>query len=62
MSDKNVPETSKEELLNILDEMITSYSNLPREAMIQPITHWEHESLLILIREMFKNLCIHKEI
>jgi len=61
MSDENVPETSRQELFNIMDEMINSYSNLPRDAMIQPITHWEHESLLILIREMFKNICNHKE-
>lgn len=54
MSDEIPKKNTKEELLLLLDEMIDSYKSLPREAMIQPITHWEHESLLLLIRAILR--------
>ena len=56
MSEEKETKTSKDELFLILDEMINSYTNLPREAMMQPITHWEHEAMLILIRALLKSI------
>lgn len=50
MSDEKISITKKDELLKLLDEMLETYTRLPREAMMQPITHWEIESLLIWIR------------
>jgi hypothetical protein len=55
MSDENVQKNTKEELFVILDEMIESYSHMPRDAMIQPITHWEHESMLVLMRAILRS-------
>ena len=54
MSEEKLPTTSKDELFVILDEVIDSYTKLPREAMMQPITHWEHEAMLILLRALLK--------
>jgi len=50
MSDENFKKSTRDELLVLLDEMLDTYKNLPREAMIQPITNWEMESVLIWIR------------
>ena len=58
MSDENISINKKDELLKLLDEMIETYSKLPREAMMQPITHWDHESLLLLIRAILKSIDI----
>lgn len=44
----------KEELIKILNEMITTYENLPQNAMITPITHYDYISLLLLVRELFR--------
>lgn len=46
--------SKKEDLLNILEEMIKTYENLPQSAMMQPITHYDHTSLLLLMLELFK--------
>lgn len=50
MSDENFKKSPRNELLVLLDEMLETYKNLPREAMMQPITNWEMESVLIWIR------------
>jgi len=46
--------SKKEKLMEILDEMIKTYENLPQNAMMQPVTHYDHTSLLLLLRELFK--------
>jgi len=46
--------SKKAQLLQILDEMIKTYEELPQNAMIMPVTHYDHTSLLLLIRELFK--------
>jgi len=46
--------SKKAQLLEILDEMIKTYEELPQNAMIQPVTHYDHTSLLLLLRELFK--------
>lgn len=50
MTEKN----KKEKLLEILEEMIKTYENLPQHAMGTPITHYDYVSLLLLVRELFK--------
>lgn len=47
-------QTKKEKLLEILEEMIKSFENLPQHAMGAPITHYDYLSLMFLIRELFK--------
>ena len=46
--------SKKEELMGILQEMIDTYEKLPQNGMIQPVTHYDHVSLLLLVRELFK--------
>jgi hypothetical protein len=50
MSDENLKKNQREELLVLLDEMIVSYEKLPQSAMIQPITHYDIESILIWLK------------
>jgi hypothetical protein len=45
----------KEELLEYLDEMIKSYEILPQHAMMAPITHYDHQSLLILLSAILRS-------
>jgi hypothetical protein len=49
-----LPLTKKQRLLEVLDEMIKSYENLPQSAKIQPLVHYDLESVLLLMRELFK--------
>ncbi len=45
---------TKQELLNMLSEMIKNIENLPQHAMISPINHYDFSSLLILLLALFK--------
>ncbi len=49
--------TSKKEHLNIIEEMIKTYDNLPQNAMIQPVNHYDFCSLLILIASFLREDC-----
>ena len=44
----------KEQLMDILNEMIMTYEGLPEHAKSSPVTHYDHISLLLLLRELFK--------
>ena len=44
------------ELKDALDGMIKSYENLPQNALVQPVTHYDLLSLMILLAEIFKRL------
>lgn len=46
--------SKKDKLMEILNEMIKTYENLPEHAMMAPITHYDYVSLLMLFRELFK--------
>jgi len=46
-----IPE--KEELIGMMDEMIKTFERLPQYAMIQPVSHYDMLSLMILIRALF---------
>lgn len=45
------------QMLNMLDEMIKSYDNLPQHAMITPINHYDFCSALVLLASIFKADC-----
>ena len=49
MEEKDISET-KEELLGMLSQMINSYENLPINAMLEPVTHYDLCSLMMLLK------------
>lgn len=53
MSDKE----KRKKLLDILDEMLKTYENLPQSAMIAPTTHYDLQSVLLLISALFRADC-----
>lgn len=50
-----MPKPTKEELLNILDEMVKNIENLPPQAMHTPINHYDYCSLMILLSSIFRS-------
>ena len=48
MDEKPKPLTKKE-VLEALDEMIKTYDELPPHALSTYITHYEHQSLLLIL-------------
>jgi hypothetical protein len=46
---------SKEELLNMLDETIKVYNNLPRHAMDQAVSHSDFCSLMMLLSAILRS-------
>jgi len=53
MSDE-IEKPNKQELILMLDEMIKNVENLPRHAMMTPITHYDYCALMILLSSIFK--------
>jgi hypothetical protein len=53
MTEETHPKPKRKLLLEILDEMVKTYETLPQSAMMQPITHYDHQSLLLLIQALF---------
>jgi len=45
---------SKEELKQIIEEMIKNYEKLPQHAMLQPVTHYDVSSLLFILSSMLR--------
>ena len=50
---------TKQELLDMLDEMRKNIENLPDHAMTAPITHYDFASLLLLVSSIFRAEDIH---
>lgn len=46
---------SRADLLHMLDEMISNIERLPQHAMMGPINHYDHVSMLILFSSIFKS-------
>lgn len=46
---------SRQELLEMLDEMIKSYDRLPQGAMIAPVTQADLLSVLMLMSALFRS-------
>lgn len=51
--DNNKPD--KKDLLTLLDKMIESIDNLPKSAMNTPVTHYDYQTLLLLLSSLFKS-------
>lgn len=49
------PKISRNELLGHLEEMVKSYDNLPQQAMMSPITHYDHQALLLLLSAILRS-------
>jgi hypothetical protein len=49
---------SKSELMDTLDEMIKCIEELPQEAKLTAITHYDFSSLLMLLRSILRSDCI----
>lgn len=45
---------SRQELLDILTDMIKKYDELPQHAMTAPVTHYDLQSVLMLVLLIFK--------
>ncbi len=48
------PRLSKNDLLNMLDEMIKNIEELPDHAKLSSINHFDHASLLYLLSAIFR--------
>lgn len=48
---------SKQDLVNMLIEMRKGYERLPQQALINPISHYDHLSLLMLLESLFTTDC-----
>jgi hypothetical protein len=53
---ENTSKTKREQLLEILDEMVKNYENLPQSGKIQPLVQYDMESHLLLDREIIKTI------
>lgn len=57
-SNQDIPQSTlpptKEELLHMFDDFIKTYEDLPEQAMRLPINHYDHLSLMMLIRSIVK--------
>ena len=45
---------SREELIQIIEEMIKNYEKLPQHAMLQPVTHYDISSLLFIMSSILR--------
>lgn len=51
---KNISKPTREDLLDMLDEMVKNVEKMPSHAMTLPINHYDYASLLILLSALFK--------
>jgi len=51
----NEEKPSKEKLLEMLDEMIKSYENLPDNAKYSPVNHYDMLSVLLLVSSILRS-------
>lgn len=53
-SDENPPKMTKKEMLEMLEASVKNIENLPKGAMIQPITHYDMYNFMVLVLAIFK--------
>lgn len=53
---------TRDELMNMLSEMIKNIDNLPPHVMSAPITHYDFSSLMILLLALFRDDSCNNEI
>jgi hypothetical protein len=56
ITDSPKDKPTKEELIKLLDEMISSIEGLPATAMLNSITHYDWVSTLLLVSQLFKSI------
>jgi hypothetical protein len=56
ITDAHKTKPSKDDLIKMLDEMIASIEGLPATAMLNPITHYDWVSTLLLVSQLFKSI------
>lgn len=56
MNEDETQEIDLKELIDMLNEMIKSFEQLPSYAMTTPITHYDHCALMILMSQIVKNI------
>ncbi len=49
------PKPSKRDYVEMINKMIEDIENLPQQAMLTPINHYDFCSLLLLLSEIFKS-------
>lgn len=49
------PKPTKNELIDMLDEMAKAIERLPQGAMLQPITHYDYASLILLLSSILRS-------
>ena len=49
-----IPRANKKDMVNILDELIKHIDSLPQHVMSTPITHYDYQTLLLLLSSLFK--------
>jgi len=54
MNEESYPKPTKQELLEMLDEMRKRIEELPMNAMFSPVTHADLCSLIMLMSAIFK--------
>jgi hypothetical protein len=54
VAEKILPKPKREELLCIMDEMVRRIDELPKEAILSPVTHADFSSLLMLLSSIFR--------
>lgn len=53
--DENPPKMTRKEMIEMLEASIKNIENLPKAAMMQPITHYDLYTFMILVLAIFKN-------
>ncbi len=53
---EHIPESkpTKDDLIDMLDEMVKTYEALPQNAMTSPVTHYDVLSVLLVVSALFK--------
>ena len=54
MEDESQEKPNKQQLMQMLSEMIDSYERLPQHALITPVTHYDLLSVLLIVCELFR--------
>jgi len=54
IAEKEIPRANKKDMVNMLDELIKHIDSLPQQVMSAPITHYDYQTLLLLLSSLFK--------
>lgn len=54
MEEESQEKPNKQQLMQMLTEMVDSYERLPQHALITPVTHYDLLSVLLIVCELFR--------